>query len=258
MQRAEFPRGAAIARRLDVREHCESTNAELVAAVTEQPSDYPHLSVLITDDQRAGRGRLDRTWSAPPGAALAISVLVRIPSVPLSRRGWVPLLAGVAMTEAIRAQVRSDVTLKWPNDVLIDGAKVCGILAEVVPADPDAVVIGSGVNTRMTAEQLPVPTATSLALAGAEPDEDALLAGYLGALDGMLTALGAPGAAAAADARERVRAECSTLGRDVRVLLPGDRVLDGVAVDLDPSGRLVVRRGSESIAVAAGDVIHVR
>ena len=172
MQAGDFPRAAIIAGRLDVVRHTGSTNTDLLAAVAEQPDAYPHLSVLVTDDQRAGRGRLDRTWTAPAGAALAISVLVRVPGIPAVQRGWVSLIAGTAMTLAIRDQFppenaggNSRVALKWPNDVLIDGAKVCGILSQMVPGEPDAIVVGAGVNTRMTPGQLPVPTATSLAIA---------------------------------------------------------------------------------------------
>ena len=181
MQTGEFPRAVAVAARLDVVARTGSTNADLLAAAAQQSDVYPHLSVLLTDDQRAGRGRLDRTWTAPAGAALAISVLVRVPHIPVDLRGWVPLIAGAAMTLAIRGQfapgapdASSGVALKWPNDVLIDGAKVCGILAQVLPGEPDAIVIGAGINTRMTPEQLPVPTATSLAIAGADVHPDRL------------------------------------------------------------------------------------
>lgn len=263
MQAGDFPRTATIARRLDVLAHTGSTNADLLASVAGQPDAYPHLSVLVTDDQRSGRGRLDRTWTAPAGAALAISVLVRASHLPSDQRGWVPLIAGAAMTLAIRGQFAPDVpgdssrvALKWPNDVLIDGAKVCGILSQVVPGQPDAIVVGAGVNTRMTAEQLPVPTATSLAIAGADVDLDRLLADYLQGLDRMLQA--AVSAAGTTGVRAEIQPLCGTLGREVRVMLPDERVLEGTAAGLDDAGRLVVAVGGESIAVAAGDVIHVR
>lgn len=263
MQTGDFPRAAAASGRLDVLARTGSTNADLLAAVAEQPDAYPHLSVLVTDDQRAGRGRLDRTWTAPAGAALAISVLVRVPGIPADQRGWVSLIAGTAMTLAIRGQFApghpgagSRVALKWPNDVLIDGAKVCGILSQTVPGDPDAIVIGAGVNTLMTPEQLPVPTAMSLAIAGAEVHPDRLLADYVTDLERMLTA--AASADQFAGVRDEVRRVCATLRRQVRVMLPDDRILEGSATRLDDAGRLVVAAGSESVSVAAGDVIHVR
>ena len=263
MQAVDFPRAAIIAGRLDVVAHTGSTNADLLVAVAGEPGAYPHLSVLITDDQRAGRGRLDRTWTAPAGAALAISVLVRVPGIRTDRRGWVPLIAGAAMTLAIRGVFAppnegdgSRVALKWPNDVLIDGAKVCGILSQMVPGKPDAIVVGAGVNTRMTPGQLPVSTATSLAIARADLDLDRLLADYLHGLDRMLEA--AESADGGAAVRDEVQRLCGTLGREVRVILPDDHVLEGRATALDDAGRLVVTVGGESAPVAAGDVIHVR
>lgn len=263
MQAGDFPRAAIIAGRLDVVRHTGSTNTDLLAAVAEQPDAYPHLSVLVTDDQRAGRGRLDRTWTAPAGAALAISVLVRVPGIPAVQRGWVSLIAGTAMTLAIRDQFppenaggNSRVALKWPNDVLIDGAKVCGILSQMLPGEPDAIVVGAGVNTRMTPGQLPVPTATSLAIVGADVDLDRLLADYLQGLRRMLAA--AVSAAGGVGVRAEVRELCATLGSEVRVMLPDERTLEGRATGLDEAGRLIVAVGGESVPVAAGDVIHVR
>ena len=119
---------------------------------------WPHLSLLLTRDQRSGRGRLDRSWTAAAGTAVAVSVAVGVAEVPMASRGWIPLLAGAAMTRAVQAQLRGTehtAGLKWPNDVLLDGGKVCGILAETVPADPDIVVVGAGVNTTMTPRRPP-------------------------------------------------------------------------------------------------------
>jgi len=234
----------------------------MLASAAREPHAWPHLSVLLTDDQRSGRGRLDRSWQAPPGAALAVSVLVRADALPAHSRGWIPLVAGAAMARAVAAQVAEaghDARVKWPNDVLLDGAKLCGILAEVVPGHPDAVVVGAGVNTRMTAEQLPVPTATSFAIAGLAVDEDRLLADCLTALDEQLRALeAAHGDAAAAGVLAEVEALCATLGREVSVSLPGGSTLEGRAQRIDPDGRLVVMTGLAETAVAAGDVVHVR
>ena len=160
-----FPLTAAISPRVQVVESTDSTNADVVRHVTEAPADWPHLSLLLTNDQRAGRGRLDRTWVTPPGTALAVSVLVDVTGLPAAARGWIPLIAGAAMTRAIGAQLTGSIhtaILKWPNDVLLDGQKVCGILAEVVPGRPDAVVVGAGVNTRMPRPDLPVTTAMGL------------------------------------------------------------------------------------------------
>jgi len=248
----DFERARAVAGRWRQVDATGSTNADLVAAAAAD-AGLPHLTVLLTRDQRAGRGRLDRVWRAPAGAALAVSVLVRVPDVPVAARGWIPLAAGAAMARAVARQLPGhDVGVKWPNDVLVGARKICGILAEGT-GSLDAVVIGSGVNTAMRAEELPVPTATSFAALGAACDEDALVADYLAELDRLLSALGA-GGEAAADVRAAVSGSCVTLGRAVAVSLPDGSTLRGTAAALDEDGRLVV----DGRAVSAGDVVHVR
>jgi BirA family biotin operon repressor/biotin-[acetyl-CoA-carboxylase] ligase len=258
-----FPLTAAISPRVQVVESTDSTNADVLRHVAEAPADWPHLSLLLTNDQRAGRGRLDRTWVTPPGTALAVSVLVDVTGLPAAARGWIPLIAGAAMTRAIGAQLTGSIhtaTLKWPNDVLLDGQKVCGILAEVVPGRPDAVVVGAGVNTRMPRPDLPVTTATSFAVHGLTCDEDRLLADYLGALDEQLKALVAAGGdAAASGVQGEVEALCGTLGHDVAVSLPDGQTLWGRGHRIDPDGRLVIVQDDEyESVVSAGDVVHVR
>jgi BirA family biotin operon repressor/biotin-[acetyl-CoA-carboxylase] ligase len=258
-----FPLTAAVSPRVQVVEATDSTNADVVRHVADAPHEWPHLSLLLTTDQRAGRGRLDRTWVTPPDSALAVSVAVDSAGIPAEARGWIPLIAGAAMTRAIAAQVAGSghsATLKWPNDVLLDGAKVCGILAEVVPGHPDVVVIGSGVNTRMSRADLPVDTATSFAVVGLTCDEDRLLADYLTALDEQLSALKAAGGdAAAAGVLAATEALCGTLGSDVAVSLPDGATLWGRARRIDPDGRLVIVQDAEyESVVSAGDVEHVR
>ncbi|MDQ1074022.1 MULTISPECIES: biotin--[acetyl-CoA-carboxylase] ligase [Microbacterium] len=255
---AGYPRTAAVSPRVQVVETTGSTNADVVAAVTADPAGWPHLSLLVTRDQRAGRGRLDRTWTAPAGTAIAVSVVVDASRVPLPLRGWIPLVAGAAMTRAVRAQLGGHggaVELKWPNDVLVEGGKICGILAEAVPGTFDTVVVGAGVNTRMSRADLPVATATSFAALGAECDEDQLLADYVSGLSESLAAL-------AAGQEERVHGDveklCATVGREVSVSLPDGTTLSGRATRLDETGRLVVEAGTIVEAVSAGDVVHVR
>ncbi|WP_322409615.1 biotin--[acetyl-CoA-carboxylase] ligase [Microbacterium invictum] len=258
-----YPRAAAVSPRVQITESTDSTNADVLAAAAADPDGWPHLSVLLTTDQRAGRGRLDRSWTTPPGTALALSVVVRVPALPLESRGWIPLVAGAAMARAVGAQLRGtphSATLKWPNDVLVDGGKVCGILAEVVGGDPDTVVVGAGVNTRMTRADLPVDTAVSFAALGLTCDDDRLVADFLTALDEQLTALvTARGDAAASGVSGEVSALCSTLGADVAVQLPDGTRLTGRAARLDADGRLVVEDATgRETAVSAGDVVHVR
>lgn len=269
-----FPRAAAVTPRLQVVDSVDSTNAKLLRDAAADPDGHPHLAVVVTDDQRAGRGRLDRVWAAPAGTALAISVLLRVAAVEVADRGWIPLVAGSAMRQAIAAQLPGRaVTLKWPNDVLVgekDGGparKISGILAEVLPSDPMAVVVGAGVNTTMETVDLPVPTATSFADQGVDVDEDRLLADYLEALRDGIAALAVGGHAAVAD---EIAEHCSTLGEEVSVSLPApaseagepggdvDTTLRGVAVRLDASGGLVVQSAGVERVVNAGDVVHVR
>lgn len=258
-----YPLIAAVSPRVQVIETTDSTNADVVAHVIDAPDEWPHLSLLATTDQRAGRGRLDRSWTTPPGTALALSVVVRVGGIPFASRSWIPLVAGAAMTRAVAAQVRGSghsATLKWPNDVLLDGGKICGILAEVVPGHPDVVVVGAGVNTRMPQADLPVETATSFEALGLVADEDRLMADYVAALAEHLDALtAARGSAAAAGVLAEVEALCSTLGSDVVVSLPDGEVLRGRAQRIDDEGRLVVVQESEyESIVSAGDVVHVR
>ena len=254
-----------------VRESVGSTNSELVELAAGEP--LPPFTALVSDDQTAGRGRLDRVWTAPRGTALAVSVLVRT-DAPTDRPigteglGWLPLAAGVAMSDAVAAALPpgARVGIKWPNDVQVDGRKISGILSELVPssaASPGmAVVIGAGLNVTMSAEQLPVPTATSLRLAGASGDElfDRVLAAYLHSLVALVTELVRSGGDADRSGLRAAAVErCRTIGREVRVDLPGTGELLGRAVGIDPLGRLEVRDSAgQVLAVAAGDIIHLR
>lgn len=250
-----FPLARREASRFEVLPRTGSTNADLRAHASD-PVGWPHLSVLLTADQTAGRGRLDRRWVAPDGASLAVSVLLRhLPADP-TRRGWIPLVAGTAMAEAIAAQVADHVVaVKWPNDVLVDGRKICGILAE---AAKQSVIVGAGVNTAMTAAQLPVPTATSFAVLGVPVDEDRLLADYLGGLCRFVDALAEEDDLSVADVHGAVSARCGTLDQEVRVSLPDGSELVGTADSLDAEGRLLVVAADGVHAVSAGDVLHVR
>lgn len=253
----DFPLTAAHTAHLTIMPSAGSTNADLTAHSADVHG-WPHLSVLMTDDQRSGRGRLDRSWHAPAGTALALSVLIRAAEVPEAARGWIPLIAGLAMTESIAAQLGAGVTAKWPNDVLVGEKKICGILAEI-SSHGDAIVVGSGVNTAMTAEQAPVETATSFAMQGKPAHLDLLVSHYLGRLSAELAALReAAGDATASGLRDRFAAVCSTIGKVVTIHLPGGQSYTGDAVGIDPDGRLQVMVDGSTRTVSAGDVVHVR
>lgn len=251
-----LPLSRAIAEHLDVLAEVGSTNVELVARAA--TTDLPHFLVVATTNQTAGKGRLGRVWVAPAGKTIAVSVLLR-PTVALGDAlGWLPLLAGLAMVRAVASLVpEHTVTLKWPNDVHIDGLKVSGLLAELVPG---GVVIGAGLNLTMTSDELPTPTSTSLTLMGARDDEivDAALSAYLRELGLLYSEFAAEKFDAATGLRAAVIAACSTLGRGVRVELPDGSDLFGTAEDIDPFGRLVVRADDGPHTIAAGDVTHVR
>jgi len=251
-----FPHSTAAAARLEVVASTGSTNADL-RALADDEDGWPHLSAILTEDQVAGRGRLDRVWTAPAGSALALSVLLRVPRVPVAERGWIPLAAGLAMADAIAAQLpERSVGVKWPNDVLVGDRKICGILAEATGSD--VVIVGSGVNTAMTAAQLPVETATSFAVEGAQADLDLLVAGYLARLDGWIEGLAEHGSAVASGLRDAVAARCLTLGRTVRVMLPGGADLIGEASGLGADGCLIVGAEGTEHRIAAGDIVHLR
>jgi BirA family biotin operon repressor/biotin-[acetyl-CoA-carboxylase] ligase len=254
-----------------------STNADLAAAADAGAAEG---AVLVAEVQLSGRGRLDRSWVAPPRSGLMFSVLLR-PVVDPQRLGWLPLLTGVAVASAVRrmtararegdfgaptGDVAVDARLKWPNDVLVGERKLAGILAERVgtPAG-GAVVVGVGLNVSLRADELPVPTATSLTLEDAAfTDREPLLRAILRELDlwygAWCAAGGDPDAAGPATGglRQAYEELCATLGRPVRVQLPAGRTIDGMAGGIDAAGCLLVRTADREQAISAGDVVHVR
>lgn len=228
-----------------VLDEVTSTNAEAQrAAELWQP--------VLAELQLAGRGRLGRGWSEVPRAGLAMSVLVPRPPDP----GWLPLLAGLAVHEALREN-GVGATLKWPNDVLLpadEDRKVCGILCEL-DTRRDLVVVGIGINVDHERAELPVATATSLRLAGADLDRTDLAAAVLVRLRRAHEAM-MKGGAVAAVVRTDYRGACSTIGRAVDVHLPDGTVERHHVTAVDDDGSLRLRGRSDS--VRAGDVHHIR
>src|SRR3954447_11494634 len=241
---------------VEVVDEAGSTNA-LVAA--RGSAGARQGLVVVAEHQTAGRGRLDRRWETPERAALTFSLLLR-PTTPAQSWPWLPLLAGHAVAQALRGS-GFDASVKWPNDVLLarpdgESRKVAGILVErIETGDGPAAVVGVGLNVGMTAAELPVPEAISLAIASDDgpPDRTDLLVTVLRALMDAYTSW-----EAGADLGEPYAAACSTLGRDVRVELPSGEVVTGRATGVDASGRLVVEGDGVRSAVSAGDVVHVR
>ena len=256
-RRAVRPHG--LWRAVEVVGRTGSTNADLLARAL---AGEPEGVVLAAEEQVRGRGRMGRAWVAPPRAALTFSLLLR-PAVPPARRGWVPLLAGLAAAEAVTAVTGVPARLKWPNDVLAGDAKLGGFLAE---SAGDAVIVGFGLNVSTEPAELPAPgpgalAATSLGAAGATAlDREVLLLALLAAFQRWYLAWqDHQGDPDRSGLRAAYTGWSATIGRDVRAELPGGQALSGRAAGVDPDGRLLVRVSSAAeVAVAAGDVVHLR
>ena len=255
-----FPKSSPLASRFDWVATTGSTNTDLLASAKAQPSDFGHFSVLVAAEQTAGRGRSGREWQAPAGSSLFVSVLLRPVTVPATQFAWLPLIAGLAMANAVSQFAASQrATVKWPNDVLIGDKKVCGVLSELLP-DANGVVIGAGVNVFQNVEQLPVETATSLSIEGIHIESiDYLLAAYLKNLRSLVDDfIALAGEVGDSELHAQISEACATIGREVRVVLPDDKEFLGEAIAIDSVGRLVVKNKSETRSVSVGDVVHLR
>jgi BirA family transcriptional regulator, biotin operon repressor / biotin---[acetyl-CoA-carboxylase] ligase len=241
-------------RSITVADRLDSTNE----TVLERPDRHPPDTVLVAEHQAAGRGRLDRVWVTPPRSALTFSVVLR-PDVARSAWSWLPLLAGVAVRDALSWATDAAVTVKWPNDVLLglDQRKVAGILVQV---QDDCAVVGIGVNVSTTAEELPVATATSLALASADSvDRTSLLLDVLRALGTRyLSWRSAAGDAEACDLARDYRRHCVTVGQPVMVTDLGGGARRGTARGIDSDGRLILDIDGRPSTISAGEVHHLR
>jgi BirA family biotin operon repressor/biotin-[acetyl-CoA-carboxylase] ligase len=247
-------------RRLDVVAETGSTNADLLAqAASGVDIDG---AVLIAEHQTAGRGRQGRRWSASPRAQITMSVGVRVADIPPAAWGWLSLVAGVAVVDAVTPLLEgtgAKVGLKWPNDVLAGApgspGKLAGILAEVTRP---VVVIGMGLNVTQARAEVDEPAATSLLDLGVSaPDRDQLVCTLLQELGGRIVAWRAARGAdwqLAAD----YRARSLTIGSRVRAHLPGGKEIEGTATGIDDQARLCLDVEGQSVVVSAGDVVHLR
>jgi BirA family biotin operon repressor/biotin-[acetyl-CoA-carboxylase] ligase len=252
----------------DVRrfESIDSTNRYLLE---EARAGAPEGVVAVADHQSAGRGRLGRSWEAPAGANLLLSVLLR-PTVGLGDRHLATTAVALAAVDAIGVvdpKVSRDVSIKWPNDLMeSSGRKLAGVLAEsdiATAADglPPPVVVGIGINVNWPAVDADLPPelvglAVSLRqMVGVPVDKEVLLSALLTALEPRAADLDS--VAGRARLTEDMASRCSTIGTRVRVDLP-DGSFEGTATGISPDGHLVVATGEATRTVVAGDVVHVR
>jgi BirA family biotin operon repressor/biotin-[acetyl-CoA-carboxylase] ligase len=226
-------------------EELDSTNSYLIALAAK---GAPAGVVAVADHQTAGRGRLGRTWEAPPGSSLLASVLLR-PDLPVDRLHLVTALVALAAADAVEAEAGLRPGIKWPNDLVVGDRKLAGVLAE---AALPAVVVGIGLNVNWPAELPPELASIAAALnhhAGRQVDRDRLLDGLLAGIDrwyGDWTAVASA-----------YRRSCVTIGRPVRVEL-ADETFTGTASDVSDDGQLLVDIGMCLRTISAGDIVHLR
>lgn len=214
----------------------------VLAETTSTQEEALHLrgggdAVVIAEFQSAGRGRRDRTWVSPRQAGITMSLLFE----GIEPSPWIGTMVSMAAVEAVNRLSAADATLKWPNDLMLNGKKFGGVISEV---HGDAVVVGLGLNVTTLREELPVESATSLRLEDVLIDREPLVKEILRLIEIPLPA----------DIRNRYRDLLSTIGREVKVSTPTEEITD-VALDVDDDGRLILKSGQ---SLAVGDVIHVR
>lgn len=246
-------------RSVEVVDSTGSTNADLLAR--HGAGEDINGVVLIAEHQSAGRGRNGRSWSTPPRSQIALSLGVDAAGLAPAGWGWLPLLTGVAVVDAVSATTGIAPGLKWPNDILVGERKLGGILAEVAAPDP-VIVVGVGLNVSLRAAELaqeaPDARATSLLMLGSTmTDRSALLGAILAEWTARIDRWRASGGVDPT-LIDGYRRRSMTLGTRVRAELPGGREIIGTATDLDELGQLHIDTGAQTVAVAAGDITHLR
>lgn len=235
-------------------EQTGSTNRDLL----DKAASHPEFFVLATDFQTAGRGRMDRSWEAFAGSSIMASILLRPKFQDSAGVAWLSLLTALAITKSLEKNGLKAL-VKWPNDVLVSGNKISGILAEA-SEDLSHVVVGFGINVSQDPSQLPVESATSLAIETESPvDKDQLLADVITNLRELYQELQlSEGDAEASGLRQGLIEVSATIGQQVAVEFPNGTKAFGKAVDIDSTGRLLVQTANGTLAVSAGDVLHLR
>ena len=204
--------------------------------------------VIVAEFQSKGRGRLDRSFDAAPHSALTFSYFYQ-PQIPRDKWQFITLLSGLSVTKALRKlDTDVNIAIKWPNDLLISSEKVSGMIAQ---ATDSGVVVGIGINVGMSESELPVETATSLALNDfSELDRNVILSAILNQLESDLHAW-----ESGADLLSEYRISSATIGKDVEVTLPDGEKLRSKAIGITDSGELELESGT---LVSVGDVVHLR
>jgi BirA family biotin operon repressor/biotin-[acetyl-CoA-carboxylase] ligase len=227
----------------------QSTNATALSSV----HDSPNGTVVLAETQVQGKGRLTRPWASPPGG-IWMSLILK-PKIPLSEVSRINMAVGVAICRTVSSLFGLQAGIKWPNDILIQERKVCGILIEVgAQMDQlDYAVVGVGINANNSLASFPADwRATSMAAElGREIDRCELIARMLEEMESAIEDMNVP------DIYEEWRSLSLTLNKQVRISsYSGD--LEGEVVDLADDGALLLRQGNDLLRVLAGDCIHLR
>lgn len=256
-------RTRSVGRVLHVLPQVDSTNR---AALDLAQAGAPDGTVVVAEEQTAGRGRLGRSWHSPPGENLYCSILLRRLAPPerlANWLSWIPLVSGLAVLRTVESLTTLQPSLKWPNDVFVGSRKVGGVLCESsgIGTPAAAVVVGLGVNVNVSRETFPLELqaiATSLAAeTGHRIDRVALLAELLREIETRFEFLLSDRPALVRDEYSRV---CATIGRQVLVRLATGETLQGLADSIDADGglRLIQEGSGQLMTVRAGDVVHLR
>lgn len=234
--------------RLILHETLDSTNAELERL---DRSNLPEFTAVVSMSQSAGQGRLGRSWVSEPGSSISVSMLLRPKATP-TQIGWLTLLAAAAVRATTSHLGAADSKIKWPNDVLVGGKKISGILARL---QGEELILGVGINLK---PQSDAPEhATSLSEQGAISDFDEVLAAFLTQLRGRYVKFLLDPELAIRDVTQEFRDHSSTLGNEVRAILPDHSEVIGTAIDLDSSGNLLIQN-DQLHTISAADIIHLR
>jgi BirA family biotin operon repressor/biotin-[acetyl-CoA-carboxylase] ligase len=195
--------------------------------------------VLVAEYQSAGRGRLDRKFEVPPRKGLTFSFAINAEK----DFGWIPLITGLAVSNAINNYVgESIVEIKWPNDLLVGGRKLAGILSEKTNS---GAVVGVGINIFQEQNELPIANALSLSMV-AKVDRTDLLIVILNELGNSLSRI--------ENLKNQYRQKCATIGKTVQVTLPNGEIIEDVAVGISDAGSLLLN----SREISVGDIVHLR